>query len=113
MLRIKDFVNKRIGDLSGGQRQRIMLGRALIRKPKMLILDEPFSGLDINITTELYELLAKLNKENNMTIIMATHDLDEIKQDNVRVIELAKTINFDGNINEWRRGADQRPNIEK
>ena len=79
-----------------------MLARALIRKPKMLILDEPFSGLDINITTELYELLAKLNRENKMTIIMATHDLDEIKQDNVRVIGLAKTIKFDGNITDWK-----------
>lgn len=103
LLKIKDFVNKRIGDLSGGQRQRIMLGRALIREPKILILDEPFSGLDINITNELYELLAKLNKENKMTIIMATHDLDEMKQDNIRVIQLAKSILFDGNIKQWDR----------
>ena len=71
LLKIKDFVDKRIGNLSGGQRQRIMLGRALIRKPKMLILDEPFSGLDINITKELYEMLDKLNKENKMTRIIA------------------------------------------
>lgn len=102
LLKIKDFVNKRIGDLSGGQRQRIMLGRALIRRPKMLILDEPFSGLDINITTELYELLAKLNKENKMTIIMATHDLDEVKENNVKVIGLLKTVKFDGNITDWK-----------
>ena len=102
MLKIKDFVDKRIGNLSGGQRQRIMLARALIRKPKMLILDEPFSGLDINITKELYEMLDTLNRENKMTIIMATHDLDEIKKDNVRVISLAKTIKFDGNISDWK-----------
>ena len=102
LLKIKDFVDKRIGNLSGGQRQRIMLGRALIRKPRMLILDEPFSGLDINITKELYEMLDKLNKENNMTIIMATHDLDEINQKNVRVIELSKTVKFDGNITDWK-----------
>ena len=102
MLKIKDFVDKRIGNLSGGQRQRIMLARALIRKPKMLILDEPFSGLDINITKELYEMLDTLNRENKMTIIMATHDLDEIKKDNVRVISLAKTIKFDGNISGWK-----------
>lgn len=102
LLKIKTIVNKKIGDLSGGQRQRIMLARALIRKPKMLILDEPCSGLDINITKELYEMLAKLNRELKMTIIMATHDLDEMKQENVRVICLAKTVKYDGNINEWR-----------
>lgn len=102
LLKIKDFVDKRIGNLSGGQRQRIMLGRALIRKPRMLILDEPFSGLDINITKELYEMLDKLNKESKMTIIMATHDLDEINQKNVRVIELSKTIKFDGSITDWK-----------
>ncbi len=102
LLKIKNFVNKKIGDLSGGQRQRIMLARALIREPKILILDEPCSGLDINITKELYEMLNRLNKELKMTIIMATHDLDEVKQENVRVICLAKTVTYDGNINEWR-----------
>lgn len=103
LLKIKDFINRKIGDLSGGQRQRIMLARALIRKPKMLILDEPFSGLDINITKELYEMLDKLNKEQNMTIVMATHDLDEIKRENVRVISLAKTILYDGDIKNWKQ----------
>lgn len=102
LLKIKDFINKRIGDLSGGQRQRIMLARALIRKPKVIILDEPCSGLDVNITEELYEMLTKLNKEQNITIIMATHDLDEMKQEDVRVICLAKSIKFDGNIKEWK-----------
>lgn len=102
LLKIGSFVNKKIGDLSGGQRQRIMLARALIREPKMLILDEPCSGLDINITKELYEMLDKLNTEYKMTIIMATHDLDEMKHENVRVIALAKKLKFDGNINEWK-----------
>ena len=102
LLKIKDFVNKKIGDLSGGQRQRIMLARALIRKPKMIILDEPFSGLDIKITKELYEMLNELNKKQKMTIIMATHDLDELDNDNIRVIALARAIKFDGNIKKWK-----------
>ena len=102
LLKIKDFVNKKIGDLSGGQRQRIMLARALIRKPKMIILDEPFSGLDIKITKELYEMLNELNKKQKMTIIMATHDLDELDNDNIRVIALARVIKFDGNIKKWK-----------
>lgn len=101
LLGIKDFVNKQIGQLSGGQRQRIMLARALIRKPEMLILDEPCSGLDVNITKEFYEILNKLNRETELTIIMATHDLDEIENESVRVICMATTIKFDGNIKEW------------
>ena len=102
LLGIKSFVNKQIGQLSGGQRQRIMLARALIRKPELLILDEPCSGLDVNITKEFYEVLSKLNKESNLTIIMATHDLDEIENENARVICMATTVKFDGNLEDWR-----------
>ena len=96
LLGISDIVNKQISNLSGGQRQRIMLARALIRKPELLILDEPCSGLDINITKEFYDILEKLNKENGLTIIMATHDLDGIKAENVRVVWMATTVKFDG-----------------
>ena len=102
LLNIRNIINKQIGELSGGQRQRIMLARALIRKPELLILDEPCSGLDINITKELYDILNKLNKEHGLTIIMATHDLEEIRNIGVRVICMATTIKFDGNIEEWR-----------
>ena len=101
LLEIKSLINKQIGQLSGGQRQRIMLARALIRKPELLILDEPCSGLDVNITKEFYGILNKLNKESNLTIIMATHDLDEIENENARVICMATTVKFDGNIKEW------------
>lgn len=102
MLEIKDIVNNQIGNLSGGQRQRVMLARAIIREPELIILDEPCSGLDINITKELYSILSKLHKENNMTIIMATHDLDEIKSMNVRVVCMATKVKFDGKIEDWK-----------
>ena len=101
LLNIEGIIHNQIGDLSGGQRQRVMLARALIRNPDLLILDEPCSGLDINITRELYEILDVLNKEG-LTIIMATHDLDEIKSKDVRVICMATKIKFDGNISDWK-----------
>lgn len=101
-LKIEDIVNKRIGDLSGGQKQRVLIARALIREPKLLILDEPATGLDYNITKELYKILEKQNKENKMTIIMATHDLDEIQEIKPRIIYLAKTIKYDGTFEGWK-----------
>lgn len=102
MLEIKPFVCNQIGNLSGGQRQRVMLARTIIGMPELIILDEPCSGLDVNITKELYAILEKLNKENNTSIIMATHDLEEIKNLDVRVVCLATTVKFDGKITEWK-----------
>lgn len=101
-LKIEDLQYKRIGDLSGGQKQRVLIARALIREPKLLILDEPATGLDYNITKELYQILEHENKENKMTIIMATHDLDEINEIKPRIISLAKTVKYDGNIEGWK-----------
>ena len=101
-LEINDILDKRIGDLSGGQKQRVLLARSLIREPKMIILDEPQTGLDINITRELYKILEKLNKEKNVTIIMATHDLDELENIKPRIICIAKTIKYDGKFEDWK-----------
>ena len=101
-LKIEDIQYKRIGDLSGGQKQRVLIARALIREPKLLILDEPATGLDYTITKELYKILENQNKENKMTIIMATHDLDEIQEIKPRIIYLAKTIKYDGTFEGWK-----------
>ena len=102
MLDIKKIVNNQIGNLSGGQRQRVMLARSIIRQPNLIILDEPCSGLDVNVTKELYALLEKLHSEKNITIIMATHDLDEIKAKDVRVIHMAEVVKYDGKIENWK-----------
>jgi len=103
MLSIKDIINKQIGNLSGGQRQRVILARALIREPELIILDEPCSGLDVNITKEFYKILEKLNSENKTTIVMATHDLDEIQTSDARVICMATSVKFDGKIEDWKK----------
>lgn len=101
-LDIEDIQNKRIGDLSGGQKQRILIARSLISNPKLLILDEPVTGLDINITKNLYKILENENTNNKTTIIMATHDLDEIEDIKPRIIWIAKSIKYDGEYDGWK-----------
>ena len=99
-LKIENLLNKKIGDLSGGQRQRVLLARTLIGDPKVLLLDEPCSGLDKTTIQTFYKILDELYAKGDITIIMATHDLDEIHNPNIRVIELDQEIIFDGSIKE-------------
>lgn len=76
-LSILDLKSKNFKDLSGGQKQRVLLSRALCASEKLLLLDEPVAGLDPKITQQLYSLVADLNKNYGLTIIMITHDLGE------------------------------------
>jgi zinc transport system ATP-binding protein len=70
------YKDRQIGQLSGGQRQRVFIARALATNPKLLLLDEPNSGLDPHMQDELYRLLSRL--KNDMAIIMVTHDLSAV-----------------------------------
>ena len=62
-------------ELSGGQQQRVLLARALCATRKMLLLDEPVSGLDPKVTTEMYHLIEKLNQQEGITVLMISHDI--------------------------------------
>ena len=64
-----------IQELSGGQQQRVLLARALCAAQKILLLDEPVSGLDPRVTAEMYQLIKDLNKKDGITIIMISHDI--------------------------------------
>ncbi|MGA4440202.1 ABC transporter ATP-binding protein [Psychrobacter pocilloporae] len=67
-------------DLSGGMKRRLMIARALIHKPKLLILDEPTAGVDIELRRSMWEFMQQINIEENTTIILTTHYLEEAEQ---------------------------------
>ena len=71
---ITELRNRCYRELSGGQQQRVLLARALCATRKLLLLDEPVSGLDPKVTAEMYELIKKLN-DDGITIIMISHDV--------------------------------------
>ena len=75
---MKEYKNRLIGRLSGGQQQRVFIARALVGEPKILFLDEPMVGVDQVSEDAVYCLLAKLNREMGITIIMVTHDIAAI-----------------------------------
>ena len=72
---IEDLTRRCYRELSGGQQQRVLLTRALCATGKLLLLDEPVSGLDPRVTAEMYELIEKLNREKGITVIMISHDI--------------------------------------
>ena len=78
---VLDLKDKMVGTLSGGQRQRVMIARALASSPEILILDEPNTGVDMVSQKRFYALLAKLNRDENITIVFITHDIGVIADD--------------------------------
>lgn len=72
---MEEFSKRMISQLSGGQLQRVLLARALVNSPTLMILDEPTTGVDSRNVSSFYELLASLNKKENITILMVSHDI--------------------------------------
>ena len=85
-----DDIDKLPHEFSGGQRQRIAIARAIIIRPKLIILDEPTSALDKNIQLQIINLLRKLQKDRLLSYIFITHDLNVIKSVSDRVIVMNK-----------------------
>jgi ABC-type Mn2+/Zn2+ transport system ATPase subunit len=76
-LGMADLADRHIRDLSGGQQQRVFLARALVREPRLLLLDEPTSGVDIKTRHDVLHLLADLNHDG-VTVVLTTHDLNSV-----------------------------------
>ena len=80
--------------LSGGQQQRVLLARALCATQKMLLLDEPVSGLDPKVTAEMYALIQKLNYEDGITVVMISHDLSAALQYASHILHIGDSAFF-------------------
>ena len=100
-LGIDNLRSRKIGDLSGGQRQRVLIARALCGNPKLLILDEPTSNIDLPTQQEIYKLLKEIN--SSYTIIVITHDISNLLTYASDVLfvnkELMSCESLQGNIN--------------
>lgn len=89
---IGKYKNRLIGQLSGGERQRVFIAKALASQPKVLILDEPTVGVDLESQEKFYSLLCELNKKHNLTVILVSHDIDVVAQEVKTILFLNKKI---------------------
>ncbi len=71
-------IRRPIGELSGGQQQRVLLARALVNDPSLLLLDEPVSGVDAQSARDYYRMMANLNQEMGLSVLMVTHDISKV-----------------------------------
>ena len=105
---IDDLKNQSYQALSGGQQQRVLLARALCATKKLLLLDEPVTGLDPVATGELYNLIKLINLCNNITVIMVTHDIEAALRYSTKVLHLGKTQLFFGATEAYKKSDPAR-----
>ena len=101
LLGLTGIKSERFSELSGGQRQRVLLARALCATEKMLLLDEPVSGLDPIVTAEMYDLIEKLNKEKKISIVMISHDTKTVAKYASHILHLKNEALFFGNTEDY------------
>ena len=83
-----DFANTPMNKMSGGQQQRIMIAKSLINNPKILIFDEPTTGIDKESKDQLFKILTHLNRIHGITILLVTHELEIMKDNLTKVVEI-------------------------
>lgn len=98
---LNDLKKRCYRELSGGQQQRVLLARALCATQKVLLLDEPVSGLDPKVTADMYQLIKELNEKDGITIIMISHDVGAAQKYASHILHIGQTIFF-GTTNEYK-----------
>ncbi|MGM5480617.1 MAG: metal ABC transporter ATP-binding protein [Nanobdellota archaeon] len=105
-LGIVNYKDKNLNELSGGEKQRVFVARALVNKPKLLILDEPMSNLDIHIQEDFYSILQELNKE--IAIVIVDHDFEMLAKYSKEIVCVNKckthTIRYHGANSDKMKG---------
>ena len=100
-------------DLSGGQKQRVLLARALCATKKMLLLDEPVTGLDPLVTAEFYQLIKEVNQRSGIAVVMVSHDIESAVRDASHILHLQETALFYGKAEEYRESLVGRMFLER
>ncbi len=103
LLGIENLKNKSFGLLSGGQKQRALLARALCAANKILLLDEPVAGLDPLVTSEMYEIISKLNRERGLSVVMVSHDTKSAAKFATHILHIKNEPVFFGTSEEYMK----------
>lgn len=99
---IREFKNRLIGDLSGGEMQKVFIARALAGEPKIVILDEPTTGVDAGSQRKFYEFLGNLNRDHHLTIVFVSHDVEVVSTEARSVICLNRSLVCEGPSSQLR-----------
>ena len=92
-------------DLSGGQKQRTLIARALCATDKLLILDEPITGLDPSTTQDFYHVIRHLNRDERVAVLMVSHDIRNIVSQANKILHLKQSVQFYGPVEDYRASA--------
>ena len=98
---IHELEGRRIGELSGGQQQRVFIAKAIVNDPKLLVMDEPVTGIDQTSINLFYGILKDLNANHGMTVVWSSHDLDAVGMLATQVACLNKRMYFHGSSKEF------------
>lgn len=103
-----DMHDRLIGELSGGQQQRVFIARALAGDPEILFLDEPTVGVEKEVRNDFYRLLKKLNGELGLTVVLVTHDIENIAHEAMHVACLDCTLFFHDSAEEFLKNPENQ-----
>lgn len=103
LFKIENLIKKSYKDLSGGQQQRVLLARALCATKKLLVLDEPVTGLDPVATKEFYTTVKNINKDLGITVIIISHDVFNAGKYSNKILHMNKGVKFFGSTEEYKK----------